>query len=770
MKRKIITSPSEQLRSQFKEFSKYLDSIPKLSERKSYSSAHKDENLLKTTRLPQSTRSITKNFRMRPFIQISVPDSDFMTKVSAFDAGATNDLNSVSSRQRAVSKSLFEGSSAVNIDKSKMQLPIVETIVSEKNSEQGIPDIEKYVNSLYSLSDLKHDIEMTYQIARSYHNPARETAQVGLFFSIQQELSKAVESSIGANEEIIELEVAGIVDKYIAYMREVIRTLRSKGDTETPIILEMILRCLIKVIDSVLKRHSSFVNTVNQEHQKTFEMFSINKNLEFTKKIEIYNEKEKNYLEEIKKLTNIVKDLRNEINDLKDSLSDKEQKILKLTEIDGGFEAMKSMSGLLENLNSVIMEARNNKRKKKTAMAEISEFINTANTLVAAPKVRVALTQTSWSIKKDLLSLPKYTEPKLSFHNFINLDSYKLIENQLEIPTEEIKSLFIKSLHSYNPDFPFILHFSKEVLTKYKTIEPAAHALYTICIKLKQMSTTWSDLMSNMLSLNYKFPSVLEPLISKLIKIFENCKPSLTSSDLTLDEYLTLIQKSFKACQELKDHLNCHIIMRNSDKSDDSNVETSIFQSFLLRLVASFEKSNKNFNKEFENYRKNKNEECNTYIVLVDEFEKFLSKKNKFKYSTQEMSVVWDHFEPNLYGFVNYHKIVSEIQYDKLVQTVKNSKVTLQDYLSISVNFIVKEYFGLLDRQKDWAEFSTLEQLLEALKNENINTSPDAAGLILTQIMLKKNFSAINGMFKLIPAALAGIGPDLIKKKVKKNK
>ena len=59
------------------------------------------------------------------------------------------------------------------------------------------------------------------------------------------------------------------------------------------------------------------------------------------------------------------KDQKNEINYLKENLFERENRISELTVVDGGFEAMRNMTGLLESLNNVILESANEKKKQQ---------------------------------------------------------------------------------------------------------------------------------------------------------------------------------------------------------------------------------------------------------------------------------------------------------------------------------------------------------------------------------------------------------------------
>ena len=111
MKRQEIAGISEQLRSQFQDFSNYIEANLKRSEPRSLQAlaSPMSNSLSNTLRPAQTARATHQNFRMRPFVQISEPPVDLATKAYVFKANSSRDITTKISRQKAFCKALFEG-------------------------------------------------------------------------------------------------------------------------------------------------------------------------------------------------------------------------------------------------------------------------------------------------------------------------------------------------------------------------------------------------------------------------------------------------------------------------------------------------------------------------------------------------------------------------------------------------------------------------------------------------------------------------------------
>ena len=226
--------------------------------------------------------------------------------------------------------------------------------------------------------------------------------------------------------------------------------------------------------------HKTLIEKLKDESSSALNLLTVSKNFELKNNLESFAEKENKYQEEIKKLNITIKDQKNEINYLKENLFERENRISELTVVDGGFEAMRNMTGLLESLNNVILESANEKKKQQNAIVEISGFINATSSKTIPPKTKSEHVQTDWTLKNDLLTLPFYKEPKLSFHSFLNLEP-----GNIEIFLKDVKLIFTECLLTYKPISSFLDHFSLKILNKFRNPTDTRKALYTICIQIK---------------------------------------------------------------------------------------------------------------------------------------------------------------------------------------------------------------------------------------------------------------------------------------------
>ena len=246
MKNHELQSVSEQLRNQFHEFSNYIQSTLKKSEPKSQTVLMSPivNSLSQTQRTSNSSRAINKNFRMKSNLtKISEPALPLMSRVRVFTMESSKDPNSKSYKQKAICKSLFEGSKTSHIQ--GLEYKTTERIYRnlEENAEEmenTEKELKEFMDSLFLLHELHYDISLTYGIAHSKDNNFNETSQIGFFFNVQNELKEIMNKELGENIEIAELEVIGLMDKYMTFMREIFRSMKKNNDSDNAVILEMI--------------------------------------------------------------------------------------------------------------------------------------------------------------------------------------------------------------------------------------------------------------------------------------------------------------------------------------------------------------------------------------------------------------------------------------------------------------------------------------------------------------------------------------------------
>ena len=730
-------------------------------------------SLSNTLRPAQTARATHQNFRMRPFVQISEPPVDLATKAYVFKANSSRDITTKISRQKAFCKALFEGGKTSSIpgpaQPNPLGLRLSESKPEEESAEEekiiGEDELQQYLNGLTVLSELKFDIKLTYEIAHSTDLRSNEASKVGFFFTLQEELKEIQRNELGENMETIELEVIGVVDKYMGYVREIIRSVRRTGDSDTAVILEMTWRCITKLIDSLFRVHLNSIHKLKQENASAIDLLVISHSLEISKLQQEFKTAKDQLRDEIQKLNANIKELKNEINYLRENLSEKENKIQQLTEIDGGFEAMRSMSTLLNNLNGVIDEARNQKRKQKTAMLEISEFVDAANSMSMPPNIRCALSQTDWCIKKDVLQLPKYTEPKLSFHRFLYLDS-----RVIQIAESQIKQIFFESLKDYSSNTCFVEHFSQKVLGIVESPDEARKFIVNACLKLNKGKDTWIILMRYMLGLEGKVPKVLEIILARITALFISfAKKKDIHFEISVDMYYDMIEKGFNCNRKMRDKLYLDIRLDYLGlELEHLHFEANILNCFLLRLAYYVEKSKKNLKSLFEKTNKPKNSGSNEYVVSQDIFQFVICNKIKMQFSEEEIEAFWDYLEPEPDGTANLMKILNSLQTHENLKIIHHGKISIEEFLLISYKFLLSDFYDQVENLSQINTVTSKDELLQVLSSLNFHLNETQLLSIFTLITLKEDLSDIIDNFSLVVPEILNIGIIQNKRKGRK--
>ena len=237
-KKQELKSISETLRSQFQDFSKYIESTYRHTD-KSVPTLVRPSSLTKTYQPSQSTRLINNNFRTRHFVQVSEIPANLFSKAQIFKNDSSKDYFSKSSRQRAVTKSLYEGSKPNKLKEyADGRGEFINS--SLKTEDSSAQKLEDFVKSLFLLSELSFDIKITYDIAHCIENDFKEINQIGLFLTIEEELQQILEKNYAENFETAEFEVLRNVEKCMGFVREIIRCLKKSQMDDHAVLIEMV--------------------------------------------------------------------------------------------------------------------------------------------------------------------------------------------------------------------------------------------------------------------------------------------------------------------------------------------------------------------------------------------------------------------------------------------------------------------------------------------------------------------------------------------------
>ena len=138
----------------------------------------------------------------------------------------------------------------------------------------------------------------------------------------------------------------------------------------------------------------------------------------------------------------------------------------------------------------------------------------------------------------------------------------------------------------------------------------------------------------------------------------------------------------------------------------------------------------------------------------IEEFEYFLSKKAKLKYSQEEFTSIWEYFNPDITETVNVVNVVKGLRFNEFLFVAKNTKVFLEDFLFVSCKFLIEEYLSFVEKCEEWGSFYNLDELLMSFAILNIEINEEVAPFVFTQIVLKKRVTDVIDEFNLIPAEL----------------
>lgn len=763
MNRHEILTISDQLRNQFQDFSKYIEATLQNSEGKKA-----QRPLSQTQRPPQMMKSLNKNFRMRPFIQVAEVPMNLTSRVRLLNSDSTKDIQSKTYRQRTNSKILHEGGKSERGGVNSINLRIDPEKFEDRKEEvlNAQMELEKYISGLSLLSELKFDIKLTFDIANSEEEKSTEKSGVGFFYALQKDLKEIQGKEVAGNMEIVESEVVGLIDKYMGYIREIIRATKRNGDNDTGILLEMTWRCAMKLIDSLFKIYYTDISTLTAEHQSTLDLLKISHNLELLKQSESASDLENSYKEETKKLNSQIKELKNEISYLRNSLSEREKKITELTEVDGGFKAMRSMNDLLANLNIVINEARTQKKKHKTTILEISEFIDVANSWTIPAKIVCKATQTAWTVKRNYLALPQYAEPQMSFHKFVKIDP-----DLGELSLNDVKDVFFMSLKGFGGEKSFIDCFSETVANSNKDVADARRFIYGSCVKIKQGMETWGDLMKNLLGLQKRIPKVIDVIMGKTVETFlKYSKNEESWSEISLDVYFNMIEKGLNCNGKLKEFLYSNVKLDSFELGIEGlKFDSSVRGCFLLRLAFYLEKSKKNLKALLERLNKNP-VDGKKAMIPIEVFEFVIKNKIKMQYSTEEIEVIWEYFDSDADGNVNTLRIINAINYGENLKILHAGKVLIEDFLLIIHDFLIEDFSVRIEEMSKLASITSKEELSKLLSLFNINLPEPHLLKVYTQIVLKQDLFEICDTFEMLPSEISKIGTGQLglKSKLKK--
>jgi hypothetical protein len=713
MKKPILNPLSLKLRNQYASFEDYVNSHQLSLESRSQNTTSgkcqvlgsKSQSFLQTSGLP------SRDFKMRAFTRVSEAPRDLVSRSHFFRATSTQNLTSRSARQFCSTTALHEGvNSQTGNFYSQDRIQEVKEELIEENDEHV--DIEEFISSLWLLNDLKFDLRLTYDLAHSDDLELKETDDLGFFFNIQESLKEIMNQRFGETVETSEFEVVESVDKFLKFVRELIRSVRRKGQKDSGILIEMIFRCFLKLIDSIFRIHSENIESLKLEHSNNINMQMIARAVELEKVQEQFKEKIEKLKEEILELNLKIKLLEEENLMLNDDIVDKEIKISKLTEVDFGFGAMKSMDNLLKNLNLFINDAKIQKKQNQAAMINIGEFFDTAKNIVTPIKYKSQVVQTDCFFKNCLIRVPLLEKPILSKHPLFSLDF-----EAIQIEAHEVQEYFMKSLLEFKPFQPFFYYFCANF---FKNSELSKQRLFSVIKKLEKIEEPWAGILKIFLQLQQKLPKFVESEIFYIVSSFTryNNKQQLVNNSLSVEAFLSFVDKTFPPNVEFRDFLLKNIPISSKE---NFSYHPSTFDSFCLKFAILFEKTKKNLKSSLEKISDNNNSK--KYSVSQEKFHSFLNSKVKLKVPASELEEIWEKLSPGLDDQVHISVLFQHLRFLQFSHISKKSIIQLLDFLTVCFRFLTEK----------WTQYSkVLQSAFQEKDLENAEKMLNDAGILIS--------------------------------------
>ncbi|CAG9318996.1 unnamed protein product [Blepharisma stoltei] len=247
---------------------------------------------------------------------------------------------------------------------------------AEENEEQ---DFEKYIDGLKFMDKLKSELSLNFQIARSKEfNKVPKNPALGSFFQVEKELKELQETKLSQLLQMTRGEMVNKISQYSTIVRDIIRAIRNKDGDDEAVILETFWRIIVKTFDTFIRMHDQTVEqSINISISKLRASIEQNR-VEIRDIIDKYKNDKSSYEKNIKELTSLCDQLAKEKVNLKQIILDKEIQIAEVTEIDNRFEVLRSMGNLLNDLNLVILETKDEQEKQAFTLNKLTSIMSVA--------------------------------------------------------------------------------------------------------------------------------------------------------------------------------------------------------------------------------------------------------------------------------------------------------------------------------------------------------------------------------------------------------
>jgi hypothetical protein len=546
----------ESIEKTFQEVHSLLDSKPKTRNK-----SELFENP-KTTKHTNSSKLVQRNFYLRP-------TSRYLDRSSKL----------AESRFSYKPKTRLNQSAQIISETLKKQHPVLKSAENDWEKERD-KEIVKFIKGLRGLKKLKLELLDLYDLARNYERK-EETDEANLFFNIQSELNSEFYE---IKAECLEDELVNLACKFLHFSKELVKIVKGKGGKDSALLVEYLARFLVKILDSASQGMMKTIQSLEKSHELSISMMKSIKKEDLKIVNEIFKAKSGESEKSIEMLTVQNEEMRKIIVKLRSELNEKEREVDKLTELDHGFSAIQSMDHLLRNLESVIIDAKDQKREKARMIKDFQNFFESVEELNRPTKLISKETMTDWSILNLALPLPFYRFPVLTNNPLAGLKPGKVI-----IAQTSIKEKVIESILKFQEKSGFLFHLAETFFSFFSEPQEKISAMYEVTSQILAGHQNWQILSKKLLGFEGFPEKIIEKNLLHCRRLFETfIKNENSDTFIETAQFIQTIEKDLKNYPKFQSWVLLRLKIYNEKSSEDP--KESNFSSFCMRFSLNFEK------------------------------------------------------------------------------------------------------------------------------------------------------------------------------------
>jgi len=453
------------------------------------------------------------------------------------------------------------------------------TQIETAHKQKEVETCSQFLESFKELQSLKFDLDLNFKLARTEETlNTEEDSKLGIYYSLEESLKELLNETTSQLLNKQKGVFAERLKNYTLAARELIRSLKSKGNEDQAVLIEMLWRGTAKLFDSACAVHTHTLNsTVEIVHNKLKRIVGSSKK-DIENALKVHKKKENQYQKHNEKLKAKIKSLKTEKTELEEIIKEKDKVITEFMQFDNKEKTMLGMKKLLRGLNGLISETEKEFSKQTSALSSLSNIMTVREELDKPPLVSEVSAQTDLRLFPQLLPLKSLSRPLFTNHPY-----ELLLSNALPspVPDERIQELYSVLLKdSSNLDFPHlvVIYLKEEFPTSVDS------TLLYICLRLKELtSSDWAYVFLKLLQLERPLPKSSEIFLKTLhFKLKEHCG---------LEQFILQVKKLFSAQRSVGERILESVSIKcNLIRSIDKNKPFSSLKALLCRFSLALEK------------------------------------------------------------------------------------------------------------------------------------------------------------------------------------